>query len=105
MQPAIKKLRAKRALVPPHHIRRRYAEILPADQLSALELLFALRSSVQNIDNALSRWLGSDALTPGRLQVLAVLWSSDAPLPQKDIVAALRVSRATVSALLDGLGS
>jgi DNA-binding MarR family transcriptional regulator len=91
----------KTALVPPDNVRRRYAEVLPTDQALALEVLFALRSSVQNVDNVLSRWLGSDAVTPGRLQVLVVLWSKDAPIPQREIVEALRVSRATVSDLIE----
>lgn len=91
------------AVVPPEFVRRRYAEALPPGDALALELLFALRSGVQSIDNLVSRWLGDDALTPGRWQVLVVLWSSERPLPQREIVAALNVSRATVSALVKTL--
>ncbi|MDB5408099.1 MAG: transcriptional regulator, MarR family [Rhodospirillales bacterium] len=53
------------------------------------------------MDNVLARWLGPDALTPGRFQVLVVLWAAERPLPQRDIVKALDVSRATVSALVE----
>ncbi len=91
------------ALLPPEAIRRRYASSLPAGQVLAIEVLFALRAGVQGVDNALSRWLGSDALTPGRWQILVVLWSADRPLPQREIVAALKVSRATVSGLVETL--
>ena len=68
-----------------------------------IEVLFALRVGVQGIDNALSRWLGSDALTPGRWQVLVVLWSAARPMPRREIVEALKVSRATVSGLVETL--
>ncbi len=88
-------------LLPPEAVRRRYAATLPPGQSLALEVLFALRSGVQGLDNVLSRWLGNDALTPGRWQVLVVLWSADGPLPQRDIVDALKVSRPTVSDLVE----
>ncbi len=90
-------------LVPPAFVRQYYAEILPVSEVLALEVLFALRSGAQAIDKLVSRWLGDDALTPGRWQVLMVLWSSDHPVPQRAIVSALRVSRANVSALLETL--
>ena len=69
----------------------------------ALDALFALRSSVQAVDNVVARWLGDDALTPGRWQILAVLWSHDRPVPQREIVEALKVSRANVSVLVGAL--
>jgi DNA-binding MarR family transcriptional regulator len=90
-------------MVPPDDVRRRYAHVLPPSEALALEVLFALRSSVQGVDNMLSRWLGSDALTPGRLQVLVVLWARETPTPQREIVEALKVSRATVSGLIETL--
>lgn len=93
----------RNAMLPPDNVRRRYTSILPAGPMLALEVLFALRAGVQGMDNALSRWLGSDALTPGRWQVLVVLWSADEPLPQREIVDALKVSRATVSGLVEML--
>ena len=91
------------ARVPPDHLRRRYAEILPASDVLALEMLFTLRSTVQVVDNTMARWMGSDAISPGRFQVLALLWSGTDAMPQRDIVAALRVSRATVSDLIEAL--
>ena len=52
-------------MVPPDHIRRRYHDFLPPGHALALEVLFALRAGVQGVDNALARWLGHDAMTPG----------------------------------------
>ncbi len=92
-------------MVPPDRVRRRFAAVLPPGDLLAIEVLFALRSGVQGIDNALSRWLGSDALTPGRWQVLVVLWSAEGPLPQREIADALKVSRPTVSGLVEALSA
>ncbi len=91
------------ALLPPDNVRRRYASSLPPGQVLAIEVLFALRAGFQGVDNALSRWMGSDALTPGRWQVLVVLWSAARPMPQREIVEALKVSRATVSGLVEML--
>jgi DNA-binding MarR family transcriptional regulator len=90
-------------LVPPDFVRDRYRDVLPPGDALALEALFALRSGVQALDNVVARWLGDDALTPGRWQVLAVLWSRDEPVPQREIVVALKVSRANVSMLVDSL--
>jgi DNA-binding MarR family transcriptional regulator len=90
-------------LVPPDSVRRRYSEALPPTEALALDALFALRSSVQAVDNVVARWLGDDALTPGRWQILAVLWSHDQPVPQREIVEALKVSRANVSVLVGAL--
>ncbi len=87
--------------VPPNDVRRRYAEILAPTQVLAIEVLFGLRASVQGVDTVLARWMGPDALTPGRFQVLAVLWAAGRAVPQREIVKALDVSRATVSALVD----
>jgi DNA-binding MarR family transcriptional regulator len=87
--------------VPPNEVRRRYAEVLTPTQNLALDVLFGLRASVQGVDTVLARWLGPDALTPGRFQVLVVLWAADRAIPQRDIVETLGVSRATVSALIE----
>jgi DNA-binding MarR family transcriptional regulator len=93
----------KPALVPPSFIRRRHEEILSKGQLLALETLFALRASTHNIDTALTRWMGDDAITPGRLQILSVLWANEIAIPQSEIAKALKVTRATVSELVESL--
>ena len=96
-------MKAKSALLPPENVRRRYAAVLPPGPLLAIETLFGLRAAAQGVDNVLSRQLGADALTPGRWQVLVVLWAADGPLPQRDIVSALKVSRPTISDLVEVL--
>lgn len=90
-------------LVPPDPIRSRFADVLPPEPAAALELLFTLRETAHRVDASLSTWLGSDALTPGRWQVLVLLWFHDAPVAQREIVRALNVSRATVSDLIETL--
>ena len=89
--------------MPPENVRRRYADLLPATDLLAMETLFALRSGAQTVENGLARWLGEDALTLGRLQVLVVLWSHREPVPQRELVQTLKVSRATISGLVEAL--
>ena len=89
--------------MPPNEVRRYYESVLGPGPSQAVKVLFALRACVQTLDNRLLVWLGSDALTPGRLQVLMVLLSRDIPMPQREIVSALRVSRATVSDLVEAL--
>lgn len=90
-------------LSPPEDVRRLYDQVLPSSQALALDVLFSLRAGVQAVDNLLSAWLAADALTPGRFQVLVVLWAAPGPVPQRAIVAALRVTRATVSGLVEAL--
>lgn len=84
-------------------MRRHYDRVLPPGPALAVKVLFALRASIQDLDNRLAVWLGSDALTPGRLQVLMVLLARDQPISQREIVRALKVSRATVSDLVEVL--
>lgn len=91
--------------IPSDAVQQRLSEFVPESDKLALELAFTLRRSVQKVDAALGRFLHSDALTPGRWQVLVVLWSRDAPTSQSEIVDALEVSRATVSGLVDALRS
>lgn len=88
---------------PPDKVRRHYDRVLPPGPALAVKVLFALRSTIQDLDNRLAVWLGSDALTPGRLQVLMVLLARDQPIPQREIVHTLKVSRATVSDLVEVL--
>ena len=90
-------------LVPPGHVRDRYIDVLEPGEAAALELLFTAREAAHRLDAMVAGWLGPDALTPGRLQVLIVLWSRDGAVAQREIVKALKVSRANVSALVDVL--
>lgn len=78
-----------------------YAEELPPDIFLSIRLLFALRNSVQRVNADLAHWLGPDALSPGRMQMLMILWAKKGAVLQRDLVDILGVSRASVSELLD----
>ena len=68
-----------------------------------MEIVFSLRTDALAIDNALTRWLAQDGVSPGRFQLLVVLWAAMAPVPQRYIVQVLKVTRATVSASVEHL--
>ena len=72
--------------------------------LPALDVVFALRVTAQQVDNAMTEWMAGTAGTPARFQILALLWASEASgVPHKEIVKALEVTRATVSGLMTSL--
>ena len=63
--------------------------------------LFVIRTTAQQMDNAISEWMADSAATPARFQILMVLWAARGRgVPHKEIVAALGVTRATVSGLM-----
>ena len=69
--------------------------------LPALDVVFALRMTAQQVDNAITEWMAGTAGTPARFQILVLLWASEASgVPHKEIVKALEVTRATVSGLM-----
>jgi DNA-binding MarR family transcriptional regulator len=73
-------------------------------ELQALGTLFALRTTARQVDNIVTEWLAGSAGSPARFQILALLWASgSAGHPHKKIVAALGVTRATVSGLMAAL--
>ena len=86
---------------PPDFLMRAYAEELPTDIFLSIRLLFAVRNSVQRVNADLAHWLGPDALSPGRMQMLMILWAKKGPVLQRDLVDALGVSRASVSELVE----
>lgn len=72
--------------------------------LETMEAMFALRMTAQQADNALTEWIASSAGSPARWQILFLLWVARGEgVPHKDIVAALGVTRATVSGLMAAL--
>jgi DNA-binding MarR family transcriptional regulator len=72
--------------------------------LPALDVVFTLRVTAQQVDNAITGWMADTAGTPARFQVLGLLWASGSSgVQHKDIVAALQVTRATVSGLMSAL--
>ncbi len=91
----------KESASPPDFLMRAYAEELPVDSFLSIRLLFALRKAVQRVNADLAHWLGPDALSPGRMQMLMILWARNGPVLQRDLVDALGVSRASVSELVE----
>ncbi|HYZ23281.1 MAG TPA: hypothetical protein VE690_14105 [Rhodopila sp.] len=70
----------------------------------AFGALFVVRSTAQHVDNAVTEWIADSAATPARFQILMLLWAaSGRGMPHKEIVAALGVTRATVSGLMAAL--
>lgn len=90
-------------LIPPSDIRQRWAEVLSPHAAAAVELLFTLRETAHELDKVLASWLGEDALTPGRWQIMVTLWSMNSAVTPADIARILKLSRATVSEHLENL--
>ncbi|WP_454883185.1 MarR family winged helix-turn-helix transcriptional regulator [Sphingomonas oryzagri] len=90
-------------MVPPDFVREAYLHDLPQELEGPLHLLFALRGCVQRVNADLVLWLGKDALSPGRMQMLMILRASRKPVAQRDLVTMLKVSRASVSELIETL--
>jgi DNA-binding MarR family transcriptional regulator len=81
-------------------IRRR----LSGRELQALETVFALRIAAQQVENTVTEWMAGSVGSTARWQVLTLLWAAHGRgVPHKDIVAAMGVTRATVSGLMAGL--
>jgi DNA-binding MarR family transcriptional regulator len=81
-------------------LRKRFSR----SDLPALDVVFALRMTAQQLDNTITEWMADTAGTPARFQILASLWASEANgVPHKEIVKALEVTRATVSGLMTNL--
>lgn len=90
--------------IPPTHVQTAVRGRLPGARAQQLETVFLLRSTAQQVANAASEWLGSTAGSPARFQTLILLWAAGGrPTPHQEIIAALRVKRATVSALMFSL--
>ena len=73
-------------------------------ELQALGTIFALRTAARQVDSVITEWLAGSAGSLARFQILSLLWASaGVGVPHKQIVAALGVTRATVSGLMAGL--
>jgi DNA-binding MarR family transcriptional regulator len=89
---------------PTQYMRDAYAARFPAAALQRLEAVFTLKSTAQQMTNVLNEWLESTAGSAARFQTLALLWGAgDRRVPHQEIIAALQVKRATVSALMFSL--
>jgi DNA-binding MarR family transcriptional regulator len=91
-------------VTPPPALIEALRKRLSERELQALQAVFALRATAQQADNAITEWMAGTAGSPARFQILMRLWAaSGRGVPHKDIVAALGVTRATVSGLMAGL--
>jgi MarR family transcriptional repressor of emrRAB len=89
---------------PPPTVMEALCKRFAGRDLPALDVVFALRMTAQQVDNTITEWMADTAGTPARFQILGLLWASGADgVPHKEIVKALEVSRATVSGLMTSL--
>jgi DNA-binding MarR family transcriptional regulator len=73
-------------------------------ELLGLRTVFTLRATAQRVDNAISEWMAGPVGSVARYQILMALWASKGKgIPHKHIVAAMGVTRATVSGLMAAL--
>jgi DNA-binding MarR family transcriptional regulator len=77
---------------------------LSGREQQAFGAVFDVRATAQRMDNAITEWMANSAATPARFQILMLLWAARGRgVPHKEIVAALGVTRATVSGLMAAL--
>ncbi len=89
---------------PPPTVMEALRKRFTGQDLLALNVVFALRTTAQQMDNTVTEWMAGTAGTPARFQILVLLWASEASgVPHKEIVKALEVTRATVSGLMTSL--
>lgn len=91
-------------VIPPEHIQQAVRSRLSARRAQQLETIFVVRSTAQQMENAAGEWFGGTVGSPARFQTLILLWAAGGrPTPHQEIIAMLRVKRATVSALMFAL--
>jgi DNA-binding MarR family transcriptional regulator len=89
---------------PPPTVMEALRKRFTGHDLPAIDVIFALRMTAQQMDNAITEWMAGTAGTPARFQILVLLWASETSgVPHKEIVKALEVTRATVSGLMTSL--
>ena len=89
---------------PPPAVMQKMRQHLSEPELQGLRTMFTLRATAQHVDNAINEWMAGSVGSVARYQVLMALWASEGNgIPHKDIVAALGVTRATVSGLMAAL--
>lgn len=89
---------------PPATVLQEMRGRLSGQEMRVLEALFALRTTAQHVDNAVTERVAGTAGSPARYQILMLLWAAKGRgVPHKDIVAALGVTRPTVSGLIAAL--
>lgn len=86
---------------PPPAVMAALRDRLSGREQQAFGAVFVVRTTAQQMDNAVTEWMADSAATPARFQILMLLWAARGRgVPHKEIVAALGVTRATVSGLM-----
>ena len=89
---------------PPPAVLKIFRERLAGRELQAFETIFGVRTTAQQLENAITEWMSDSAASPSRFIILMQLWAAKGRgLPHKEIVTALGVTRATVSGLMAAL--
>jgi DNA-binding MarR family transcriptional regulator len=89
---------------PPSAVLKDVRRTLSKRDLQVVETVFAFRTTAQQVDNVITEWLEGTVGSPARFQILTLLWAArGSGVPHKEIVAALGVTRATVSGLMAAL--
>ncbi len=89
---------------PPPGVMEKIRQRLSERELQGLKTIFELRATAQHVDNAISQWMAGSVGSVARYQILMALWASkEKGISHKHIVAAMGVTRATVSGLMAAL--
>ena len=89
---------------PPPAVMQKMRQHLSEPELQGLRTVFTLRATAQHVDNAISEWMAGSVGSVARYQILMALWASEGKgISHKHIVAAMEVTRATVSGLMAAL--
>ena len=95
---------AGRGAGPPAAVLKKIRGRLSRRGMQGLEAVIALRAAAQQVDHALNAWMANTAGSFARFQILMALWvTAGRGIAHKEIVAALRVTPATVSGLMGAL--
>jgi DNA-binding MarR family transcriptional regulator len=93
-----------RSAGPPSAVREKIRGRLSRRGMQGLEVVIAVRAAAQQIDYALNAWMANTAGSFARFQILMALWATAGKgIAHKEIVAAMRVTPATVSGLMAAL--
>ena len=89
---------------PPPELREAWLRRFHEASVERLETVFALKAATQQLTNVMNEWLDESTGSPARFQALAVLWGAGERLvPHQEIIAALQIKRASVSAMMFSL--
>lgn len=89
---------------PPPAVMEKIRQHLSERELQGLRTVFTLRATAQHVDNTISEWMAGSVGSVARYQILMALWASKGKgISHKHIVAAMGVTRATVSGLMTAL--